>query len=269
MADDERKMLFDIRGRRKNVVKLVYAILALLMAASLILLAGPGLFGGSNGGSSGEGAKLLEEQAQRIERKLAKAPNDPNLQLSLMRTRIAAGNAQAAIGPNGEALPTIESREQLEKASAAWSDYLKASDEPTAGAAQLITPALFSLAETSRTYNQALDNITAAVESQKIVAEQRPSLGSVSTLALYTPFTGDYKAAERALSEALKFTNTKAERESLQKQFDEVKKRAQGFQKELAESEKAAKKASAAGGGSGAEALQNPLGGLGGNSLSE
>jgi hypothetical protein len=266
MADDERRMLFDIRGRRRNVVKVVYAILALLMGASLILLAGPGIFGGGGGGgNSGEAAKQLEEQAERIEHKLAKAPNDPDLQLSLMRARISAANAQSEVSATGEALLTVESREEFEKASAAWSDYLKASDEPTAGAAQLITPALFSLAQTSRSYNEALDNITAAAESQKIVAQQRPSLGSLSTLALYTLFTGDYKAAEKAQAEAAKFANTKQERESLDKQLAEVKKNAQTFQKEVAEAEKAEQKAGAAGG---AEALQNPLG-LGGGSLAE
>ena len=34
-------MVFDIRGRRKHVVKVVYAILALLMGASLFLVVGP------------------------------------------------------------------------------------------------------------------------------------------------------------------------------------------------------------------------------------
>jgi len=41
MADGERRMLFDIRGRRKNVVKVVYAILAVMMGASLFLVVGP------------------------------------------------------------------------------------------------------------------------------------------------------------------------------------------------------------------------------------
>ena len=264
MADDERRMLFDIRGRRRNVVKVVYALLALLMGASLILLAGPGLFGGGGGSSTSEAAKQLEEQAERIERKLAKSPEDANLLASLTRTRISAANAQSEVDPTtGEALLTIQSREEFEKASAAWSEYLKATDEPTAGIAQLITPALFSLAQTSRTTNEALDNITAASEAQKIVAEQRPSLGSLSTLALYTLFTGDYGAAEEAQKEAAKFANSKVERESLEKQFDEVRKRAKEFQKQIAASEKAAKTAGAAGG---KEALQNPLGGLGGGS---
>jgi hypothetical protein len=271
MADGERRMLFDLRGRRKNVVKVVYVILAVLMGASLFLL-GPGLFGGGNSGNSSEAAQLLEEQAGRIERKLVKAPNDPNLLLSLTRARINAGNAQSEVNPTtGEALLTLDSREQFEKASAAWSDYVKATDKPTAGGAQLVTPALFSLAQTSRSYNEALDNITAAAESQKIVAEQRPSLGSLSTLALYTLFTGNYKAAEQAQKEPAKFANSKFERENLDKQFEEVRKRAKSFQKEIAESEAAAKKAGAAGGAGGAEeSLQNPLGGLGGgSSLSE
>lgn len=267
MADGERRMLFDIRGRRRNVVKFVYAILALLMAASLILLAGPGLFsGGGRGG--GEAAKQLEEQAERIERKLAKSPNDANLLLNLTRIRVSAANAQSEVNPTtGEALLTLQSREQFEKASAAWSEYLEATNEPSAGGAQLITPALFSLAQTSRSYNEALSNMRAAAEAQKIVAEQRPSLGSLSTLALYTLFTGDYKAAEEAEKEAAKSANSKLERENLEKQFDEVRKRAVEFQKQVAESEKAAK---TAGGGAGKEALQNPLGGLGGgSSLSE
>ena len=41
MADGERRMLFDIRGRRKNVVKVVYGILAVMMGASLFLVVGP------------------------------------------------------------------------------------------------------------------------------------------------------------------------------------------------------------------------------------
>ena len=58
-------MVFDIRGRRKHVVRVVYAILALLMGASLFLVVGPvnlgSLFGASN--SVSNSASLFEEQA--------------------------------------------------------------------------------------------------------------------------------------------------------------------------------------------------------------
>ncbi len=56
MAQDEHRMVFDIRGRRRHVVKAVYAILAILMAASLFLVTGvfnPNtLFGTSSGESA-------------------------------------------------------------------------------------------------------------------------------------------------------------------------------------------------------------------------
>ena len=39
---NEHRMVFDIRGRRRHVVKVVYAILALLMGASLFLVVGAG-----------------------------------------------------------------------------------------------------------------------------------------------------------------------------------------------------------------------------------
>ncbi len=39
--DGERRMVFDTGGRRKDVVKVVYAVLAVLMGLSLLLVVGP------------------------------------------------------------------------------------------------------------------------------------------------------------------------------------------------------------------------------------
>ena len=39
-SSDEHRMVFDIRGKRRHVVKFVYAILAILMGASLFLVTG-------------------------------------------------------------------------------------------------------------------------------------------------------------------------------------------------------------------------------------
>jgi hypothetical protein len=253
-------MVFDIRGRRRHVVKFVYAILALLMGASLFLVVGPvnigSLLGTSHGTSSA--ASGLEEQAARVEHRLLKSPEDPDLLLSLTRARVQAGNSLLAVNPEtGAAAPTIESRQQYEKASAAWSEYLKASKEPTAGAAQLISPALFSLAQTSRTLTEAEDNMKAAAAAQKIVAEKLPSLNSLSTLSIYTYFTFDYAAAEKAGKEAKSHATTKFEREQLENQLEETRKQAHEFQAQLTLAKKAEK-------GNGAESLKNPLSGLGG-----
>jgi hypothetical protein len=262
-GDKEHKMLFDIRGRRGNVVKVIYAILALLMGLSLILLAGPGIGGIGGGGSvdNDEAVSRLEDRTAKIERELAKEPQNTDLMVALTRNHLSTANLLAEPSPTGELLPTVESRGELEKASAAWSEYLEATSEPSAGAAAQMSGALFTLAQTSRSLQEANNNIVAATEAQKIVADQRPSLGSRSTQALYTLYTFDYAAAEQALAQALKFANTKAERKSLQTQYDEVEKRAKALQKEFQESKKAEKQAGA--GGNPQESLQNPLG-LGG-----
>ncbi len=66
---DEHRMVFDIRGRRKNVVKFVYALLAVLMGLSLFLVTGASslsdLFGGGGGGSA---SSSFDDDAARSRR---------------------------------------------------------------------------------------------------------------------------------------------------------------------------------------------------------
>ena len=86
-SGDERRMVFDIRGRRRVAVKVVYAVLAVLMGASLFLVVGPVNIGelfNEGSSSSSEAAKQFEQQAERIERKLAKDPDNPALLLDLL-----------------------------------------------------------------------------------------------------------------------------------------------------------------------------------------
>ena len=263
-GDKEHRMLFDIRGRRKHAVKVIYAILAVLMGASLFLTVGPVNIGelfSNNTSSSGEAAKPYEEQAERIEAKLRKDPEDAQLLVSLTRARVTAGNSLLSIEPDEEDL--TDALQQYQLASASWSEYLEATKEPSAGVAQLIAPALVSLAERARTLPEAESNIEAASEAAAIVAEQRPTLNSFSTLALYTYFTGDFAAAEKAQAEAKKLTKEKFEVEQLDKQMKEVKERAEKFQQELKRAE-AASKAGAGGNEGNPESLENPSNPLGG-----
>jgi hypothetical protein len=263
MASDggERRMVFDIRGRRRIAVKVVYAVLAVLMGASLFLVVGPVNIGelfGENGSSSSEAAKQFEQQAHRIEAKLAKDPEDPELLLSLTRSRITAGNSLVEVNAEGQKQYSPEALQQLQKASQNWSEYLKAVKKPDAGAAQLMAPTFFTLAELS-TGLEILANLEAAVEAQEIVAKQRPTLNSLSTLAIYRTFTFDYDGAQNAADEAKKFAGTKFERENLDNQLEETKKRAESFQSQLAAYKKQLKQQQEAGGGGSLEGLENPF----------
>lgn len=259
-------MVFDIRGRRRHVVKVVYAILAILMGASLFLVTGvlnPNtLFGTSSSGESA--AQTFEKQADNIEAKLAKSPEDEALMANLTRTRINTANSMITNG-KGESQEGIEEiKHQLALSSEDWSNYVDAASEPSAGLAIQVAPALFQLAEISSSGDEALQNVKAATEAEQIVAEQRNDLNSWSTLTFYALFAQNYKLAEEAKEEAVKLANTKFERESFENKFDEVEKNAKEFGKRL-KLEKASK--ATQGGGAGKESLENPIQGLGGATL--
>jgi hypothetical protein len=265
-------MLFDLRGgRRGRIVKVVYAVLAVLMGASLFLVVGglniAELFNSSTG--SGDAAKVYEEQAERIETKLQKDPGDPALLRSLARAQINAGNAEVTVEANGARQVTTDAAQEYQKAYQSWSDYLKATEEPDVGLALLVAPMLFQLAEISTSYPQADSRLESAAEAQRIVADRRPSLNAWTTLAFYSYFV-DPKTAEEARAKAKKLAGNKSEREAIDKQLDEFKKNAAGYHSEKVKFEKAQEKASKQGGGG--EILpstENPLGGLGGGGLGE
>lgn len=270
-SGNEHKMVFDIRGKRRNVVKVVYAVLAVLMGLSLFLVTGIGnvgsLFGGDSNGGASDLAQEYEKRAERVETELQKQPGDEALLASLTKNRSLAGQQLMATGPNGEVGMTVESRTQYQKASDAWSEYLKAASEPNPNLSQQMANVLFTLAQVSRSYPEAEANIVAAAEAQAIYSAKRPTLNSLSTEALYKLYAGDTKEAEELNAEAETKATSKFQREQLGNQFDSAKKSAAEFQKQLAEAEKAGKEAAANGN---SESLESPIGGaLGGNGLSE
>jgi len=280
-SGDEHKMVFDLRGKRRSFVKVVYAVLAVLMGLSLFLVVGglniAELF--NSGTSTGDAAKPYEEQAERIEAKLRKDPEDADLLLALTRAQVNAGNAQVEVEPNGQQQITIEAIQEYQRASQSWSEYLKATDEPNVSLALLMSNTLLQLAEYGRTFSESAATIGDAVDAQKIVTEQRPSAGAYTTLALYTYFTGDFKAADAAKNEALKLAGSKEEDEAIKRQLSETKKAAETFLQRKKQGEKEAKEQAEGKGGAEAgaegsaplpESGESPLGSaFGGSGLGE
>jgi len=266
MANEgERRMLFDIRGRRKNVVRVVYALLALLMGVSLLFVLGPAplsdLFG-SDATDGSANAKPFEEQAARIERELKKNPEDPGLLLNLTRARTNVANQLSTVNPEtGEAALTPESRAELEKAGIAWEEYVKATDEPSPSGAQLTSGNFFRLAQTSRTPAEVEANMNAAAAAQQIVVDKRPSSGALGTLAAYRFFSFEYDEGKKLVQKATKIAPTQFERENLGKEMAQIEANARAMQKQFAEFEKASQS-------QGKQTLENPLG-LGGAALGE
>lgn len=260
---EERRMLFDTSGRRKRVIQVVYATLALLMGGSLFLVIGPFSLGELVGNSSGGGSasQVFDEQVERIEGRLARQPRDEQLLLTLTRAEINAANARVEPVAEGEA-PTIEAdaKDHYDAAAEAWSRYLKqAGGDPSPTAAQLVGITFFKLAESSSSVNEAVELVARATKAQRIAAEEQPNINSLSTLAIYEYFNGDYAAGDKAAKQAAAGAASKQEAKSVEKQLAEYRKNSKAFdsqKKELAKAQSQAQK----------EQLQNPLGGLAGGS---
>lgn len=255
-SSGERRLVFDTRGKRKHVVRVVYAILALLMGGSLFLVVGPvnigELFGNSSTTSSA--SKLFDEQAERIEGRLVKDPNNEQLLLALTRARINGGNSQIETVSETE-VPTVtpEALKDFEAGSEAWSRYLKNAKEPSPTAAQLVAGTFFRLAESSTSLLESEENIAKATKAQKIAAEQSPSLGSLSTLAIYQYFNGEFAVGDKTTKQAAAQSSSKAEAKNIEKQLAEFRERGKKYDKQKQELAKVQKEV-------GKEQLKNPLG---------
>jgi hypothetical protein len=262
----EHRMVFDIRGRRRYVVKVVYAILAILMAASLFLVTGAININSILGtGSSGETAtSSFEKQAENIEAKLVKTPEDEQLLANLTRTRINVANTMITNGAGkSEAELVQEVKQELALVSEDWSRYQAAAAKPNGILASQAANSLYQLAGLSSGSKEAAENLKAAGEAQQIATEIQPSLHNWSFLTTLNLYNQEFKAAETAKQEATKQMTSKFERESFENEFEATEKRAKEFGKTL-EAEEAAAQSSKSGG---KESLENPLNGLGGATL--
>lgn len=256
MADGERRMLFDTRGKRKHVIRVVYAVLALLMGASLFLVVGPFNLGElAGGGGGGDASEVFEDQIERIEGRLAKDPQDEQLWLTLTRAQINSGNAKIDPVAAGE-IPTLstDTRADFRAAAESWNRYLKlAGDEPSASGALIVASTFFRAAESSGGVEEAAENVALATDAQRIAAEERPNINSLSTLAIYEYFNGEYVAGDKSMKQAATEAGSKAEAKAVEKQLAEYRKSSKEFAKQKQELAKVQSQASK-------EQLQNPLG---------
>lgn len=260
----ERRMLFDTRGRRRNVIRVVYAVLALLMGGSLFLTVGPFNLSEIIGeGGSSDAAEVFHEQEERLEEQLAKKPNDAGLLLNLTRTRLSAGQAQRDQDPQTGRLstPSPEAQDDYDEALESWNRYLDAAgEEVSASGALLVAQTYFGLAEGgSVSFRDVQENLETALQAQRIVAAELPNYGSYSSLAIYEYFNGNFKAGDKAAKQAIAAAPSKPEAQNAKKQLTEFRQRAKRYVAQTKQFEKAEEQA----GGAKPGEFQNPFGGFG------
>ena len=244
-------MLFDLGGKRKRVVQVVYATLALLMGGGLVLLgiggdASGGLLDavglGSNSNSSDDPA--FESQIERAEETLATNPEDERALLTLARLNFQAGNS---------ATETDEALSSYEASLDAWQRYLDTNPRPPDDGVALLMSQIYENTWVSSVSVSELEaRIEGGLEAARIVADARPSYGTFITLGTWAYRSGDDKLGDQAREDAISESSDSTARQQANQQLDQAE--LQG---------KAIAKASKQGATS-QEELEDPLGGLGG-----
>ena len=250
-------MLFDLSsGKRKRVVQVIYAFLALLMGGGLVLL---GIGGAGNGGlldaigiggDSGSGDPQYEQQISDDEAKLEQDPQNTAAMLDLLRTHYlsATSSGVETDASTGQISISPDAHTELEDAAAVWQRYLKSDpDRPNTSAA---TNAV-------QVY-QLLGDASGAAEAQQIVADAQKSAAAYGQLAFYLYADFKFKEADAAADKAVAAADS-SQRKTVKQSMNAYSEQAHQQQEQI-------KKEQQKGGNEDAAQaeLEDPFGALGG-----
>lgn len=269
MAEEpENRMLFDLRGRRKRVIQVIYVILAFIMAASLVVIGLPGginPFGNSTTVNT-DAAEANIERANDLEQRLQTTPNNQNVARELIRARFSAARSlYETNSETGQTQITDGAITQYNEAAEVWNRYLKISkNQPDPDVAQLMSGVFFDLSQGS-TVAQFQSNMEAAAKAQQFVVDEAvreqedggPSAANqLTTLAMYQFYGQNFAAAEKTRKQALAATTSEQDRKNIERSLTATEKDAKRVGKQIKQAIKQAQK-------DGGKSLENPLGGLG------
>jgi hypothetical protein len=120
-------MLFDLKGKRKRLVQVVYVMLAVLFGGGLVLFGvGGNVSGGlvdafKGGGGSGNNS-AFQDIVDRSERRAARNPDDPDAQLAVVRAQFNLASSTEGSDASTGAL-TDRGQQAIVEVVQAWERY--------------------------------------------------------------------------------------------------------------------------------------------------
>ena len=210
-------MLFDLRGRRRRAVQVIYLFLAILLGGGLVFFGIGGevsggladIFKGGGGDDSADDA--IQEQIDRQEDRLAADPTNAAVLAALTRSHYQLATAQ--IAPNATEFPE-EAKDDLRRAGAFWNRYLEQVEEPdsslTSLAVQLFGP-------------QGLNQPKEATQAALILARQTNEVDAYLNVVLLATAAGDKRTADLATQKAVDLA-PKDQRKQVEEQAEALKK---------------------------------------------
>jgi hypothetical protein len=245
-------VLFDLRGKRRRVVQVVYSLLAVSFLIGFVFFGvGSGGIGSISdlfgGGSSGSTTSQFDSQIDAANAKLQKNPKDTDALLKLAENEWFKAKTGVTQDPNtGQVSISDDSHTELGQSADAWSKYLKLNKgQPDSGVA----------AEMVQVY-ALLNDAEGAAQAQRIVAEKTPSQNSYGSLALYLDAGGNIAGGDAAAKKAVDLA-PKSLRKQVETQLQQSRTQAVKLKKQAAKAQKNAPPPTTPG----ANPLQSPLGG--------
>ena len=211
-------MLFDLQGKRRRLVQVVYLTLAVLMGGGLVLFGiGGDVSGGlfdafsDRSGNTGGGNDLVEKRVKRNEEKLKANPKSEALRKALTRDYFQLASGQAT---DQEAGYPEEAKDELRKSAANWKAYLALQPEkPDTSLARLALQVYDPAA-----LNKPKDALVAA----RLIAENEENSNSYLNLVQYAALAGDKRVAGLAGQKAIDLA-PKSQRSEVRKQVKQLK----------------------------------------------
>jgi hypothetical protein len=219
-------MLFDLRGAgRRNMVKSVYLLLAILMGAGLIGfgIGGSGLGGGlvdaltgSGGSSADTSTSTFMKRADQAQRFAEAHPKQAAAWADAARARYQVALTADYFDPNTQQFNS-GGRAQLEIASKDWERHLALKPNPPDDSTAGIMVKVYS--------PQGLNQLDKMVQAQEVITEVRPKSRTFATLAVLAYEAGQTRTGDLARQKALDLADP-ADRQTLKSQIDQEKQQA-------------------------------------------
>jgi len=229
-------MLFDLKGRRKRLVQVVYVCLAVLFGGSLVLFGtgssvSGGLVDAITGNNKGGGSSnVFSDQVDRAQKATVQNPRSEQNWLDLVRAQFnLAASSEGSDQQTGQL--TDKGQAAVIGTTDAWERYLKLKPKkPDSGTAQFAALAYGAQQE----YRQA-------VRTQEIATRARPNANSWFQLADLAYRAGEVQKGDEAAKKAVQLT-PKDQQNSVKDLVKQTKKQGAQVVKAVAKAKAQAKK---------------------------
>jgi hypothetical protein len=253
-------VLFDLRGKRKRVVQVSYAALAVLFLLGFVgfgigVGGGPGgifdALGLTNNSSTGSGTSQFQDQIDAAQAKLAKNPNDTDALLKLADNEYLLGKEGVSVDQStGQISITNDAHTDLGQAADAWSKYLRVNKGK---------PDVKTAFDMVNVY-VILNDADGAAKTQAIIAQDQPSAQAYGQLAFFQYAGGDIKGGDASRDKALSLASG-AQKKQLESTLNQERKTGLKVQKAQQQvKQQAQKQGEGTSTTPGTNPLQNPFG---------